>query len=116
MLDFTYVTITVIFIMSKTIPRQQRPAHHLPVRHPGKRLWQKVMTFIANFSFVMTGVGVVITLIYGNDVSAPLKAALGATTFFFFAVGIVLKTMGSTSIPDLTIAKDKVIERRPNQN
>jgi|GEM_PF-1267865 len=94
--------------MSKTIPTQQRPAHHLPVKHPGKRLWQKVMTFIANFSFVMAAVGVVMTLIYGNEVSAPLKAALGATTFIFFAIGIVVNTMGSTSIPDLTIGENNL--------
>jgi len=93
--------------MSETTPTHQRPAHHLPVKHPGKRLWQKVMTFSANFSFVMAAVGVVVTLIYGDEVSAPLKAALGATTFIFFAIGIVLKTMGSTSIPDLTITNEK---------
>ena len=100
--------------MSEITPTEPSPAHHLPVRHPGKRFWQKVMTFIANFSFVMTAIGVVVTLIYGDDVSAPIKAALGATTFIFFAIGIVLNTMGSTSIPDLTIPKDTVNE--PNVN
>jgi len=89
-----------------------KPAHHLPVRHPGKRLWQKIMTFIANFSFVMAVVGVVVTLIYGDDVSAPIKAALGATTFICFAIGVVLKTMGSTSIPDLTINKSEMAEHK----
>lgn len=100
--------------MSETTPTNPRPAHHLPVKHPGKRFWQKVMTVIANFSFVMSAVGVVVTLIYGNEVSAPIKAALGATTFIFFAIGIVLKTMGSTSIPDLTIEKDNLNERDKN--
>jgi len=89
-----------------------KPAHHLPVTHPGKRLWQKIMTFIANFSFVMAVVGVVVTLIYGDDVSAPIKAALGATTFICFAIGVVLKTMGSTSIPDLTINKSEMAEHK----
>ncbi len=92
--------------MPEITPTEQRPAHHLPVKHPGKRLWQKIMTFIAYFSFFMAVVGIVVTLLYGNDVSAPIKAALGATTFIFFAIGVVLKTMGSTSIPDLTIEKD----------
>jgi hypothetical protein len=100
--------------MPEITPKEQHPAHHLPVTHPGKRFWQKIMTFIANFSFAMTAVGVVVTLIYGDDVSAPIKAALGATTFIFFAIGIVLHTMGSTSIPDLTIAKDNANERNRN--
>ena len=97
--------------MSNSPSTEQRPAHHLPVKHPGKRLWQKVSTVIANTSFIIAAIGVVATLVYGNDVSAPIKAALGATTFFCFAVGVVFKAMGSTSIPDLTIAKDKVEER-----
>ena len=101
--------------MSETPPLQQ-PAHHLPVKHPGKRLWQKIMTLIANFSFVMAVVGVVVTLIYGDDVSAPIKAALGATTFICFAIGVVLKTMGSTSIPDLTIEKDKAKKGSVNKH
>jgi hypothetical protein len=78
------------------------------VKHPGKRLWQKLMMLIAHLSFVMAVVGVVVTIIYGNEVSAPIKAALGAITFIFFAIGVVLKTMGSTSIPDLKIEKNKV--------
>lgn len=102
--------------MSATPPLQQQAAHHLPVRHPGKRLWQKIMTFIANFSFVMAFVGVVVTLIYGDDVSAPLKAALGATTFICFAIGVVLKTMGSTSIPDLTIEKNESTLEKANKS
>lgn len=93
--------------MSETPSTEQRPAHHLDVKHPGKRVWQKITTGIAYTSFVLAAIGVVVTLIYGDDVSAPIKAALGATTFICFAIGIVLNTMGSTSIPDLTIIKDE---------
>ena len=49
----------------------------------------------------MAAVGVVVTLIYGGDVEADIKAALGATTFICVAVGVVCQAMGSTSIPNL---------------
>lgn len=77
------------------------PAHHLPVAHPPKRLWQKVSTIIAKGSFAIAGIGVVVTIIYGGEVEADIKAALGATTFFCFAVGVVCQAMGGTSIPSL---------------
>jgi len=77
------------------------PDHHLPVAHTPKRLWQKFSSIIAKVSFGMAAIGVVGTIIYGGDVEADIKAALGATTFFCFAVGVVCQAMGSTSIPNL---------------
>lgn len=91
--------------MSKEIP-----AHHLPVAHPPKRLWQKVCSIIAKGSFGIAAIGVVATLIYGSDVEADIKAAMGATTFFCFAVGVVCQAMGGTSIPNLKPAPDKLEE------
>ncbi len=83
------------------------PAHHLPITRPPKRLWQKISSIIAKISFVCAAIGVVITLVYGNDVEADIKAAMGAITFFCFAVGIVLNAMGGTSIPNLKIEQAK---------
>lgn len=82
---------------------EQTPAHHLPVRHPPKRLWQKITLVIANLSFVCAAIGIVVTLIYGNSVEAEYKAAMGAITFFSFAVGVVCKALGGTSIPSLKL-------------
>ena len=110
MLHFAYLTFILIIDMSDTSSTPKNTAHHLPVTRPNKRFWQKISTAIANFSFVMAVVGVIVTLIYGDDVTAPIKAALGATTFIFFAIGVVLKAMGSTCIPDLTIATDEELE------
>ena len=76
------------------------------VKHRPKHFWQKIMTVIANISFACAAIGVVITLIYGDDVSKEIKAAMGAITFICFAIGIVLKTMGGTSIPNLKPKKD----------
>jgi len=74
--------------------------HDKPI-HPPKHLWQKVMTIIANISFICAAIGVVVTLIYIDEVSEVYKASMGAITFICFAIGIVLKTMGDTSIPNL---------------
>lgn len=71
------------------------------VKHHPKHRWQKVMMIIANLSFACAAIGVVITLIYAGDVSEEYKAAMGAITFICFAIGIVLKAMGGTSIPNL---------------
>lgn len=78
----------------------------LKVQHPPKRLWQKIITIIANLSFACAGIGVVLTLIYSGDVSEANKASMGAVTFISFAIGIVLHVMGSTSIPSLKPDQD----------
>ena len=83
----------------------ETPAHHLPVAHPPKRLWQKLSSIIAKVSFGSAAIGVVVTIIYGGDVEADIKAALGASTFFCFAV--VCQTMGGTSIPSLKPAPNR---------
>lgn len=82
---------------------EQKPAHHLPVRHPPKRLWQKITLVIAYASFACAAIGVIVTLIYGSSVAPEYKAAMGAITFFCFAVGIVCKALGGTSIPNLQV-------------
>jgi len=76
------------------------------VKHHPKHFWQKIMTVIANTSFACAAIGVVITLIYGGDVTKEYKAAMGAITFICFAIGVVLKAMGGTSIPSLKPNKD----------
>lgn len=77
------------------------------VKHHPKHLWQKIMLIIAYISFFCAGIGVIVTIIYIGDVTEEYKAAMGAITFICFAIGIVLKAMGSTSIPSL---KPKKIE------
>ncbi|MDX2368869.1 MAG: hypothetical protein QNK36_10755 [Colwellia sp.] len=76
------------------------------VRHPPKRLWQKITAIIAKLSFACAAIGVVLTLIYGGDVSEANKASMGATTFICFAIGVVLECIGSTSIPSLKPEQD----------
>lgn len=76
------------------------------VKHHPKHFWQKIMIIVANISFACAAIGVVITLLYIGEVSEEYKAAMGAITFICFAIGIVLKAMGSTSIPNLKPKKD----------
>ena len=46
---------------------KEAPAHHLPVVHPPKRLWQKISAIIAQTSFGLAAIGVVAILVYGNS-------------------------------------------------
>lgn len=81
--------------------------HMESVKHHPKHFWQKVMTIIANISFACAAIGVVVTIIYVGEVTEEYKAAMGAITFICFAIGIVLKTMATTSIPNLKPKKDE---------
>jgi len=63
--------------------------------------WQKISSFIGKLSFVFAFIGVVLTFLYLDNLSDVYKAALGASTFICFAMGIVFNTMGTTSIPCL---------------
>lgn len=63
---------------------KETPAHHLPVVHPPKRLWQKISAIIAQTSFGLAAIGVVAILVYGSDVTADIKAALGGHYLFLF--------------------------------
>jgi hypothetical protein len=76
------------------------------VRHPPKRLWQKITAIIAKLSFASAAIGIVLTLIYAGDVSEANKASMGAMTFISFAIGVVLHVMGNTSIPNLKPDQD----------
>jgi len=76
------------------------------VRHPPKRLWQKIIAIIAKLSFACTAIGIVVILIFAGDANEVNKASMGAITFFSFAIGVVLQAMGSTSIPSLKPKQD----------
>lgn len=76
------------------------------VRHPPKRLWQKITAVIAKLSFLTAAIGVVVTIIYAGDVNEANKASMGAITFISFAIGVVLQAMGNTSIPSLKPDQD----------
>lgn len=78
----------------------------LEVKHPPKRLWQKITSIIAKLSFLTAAIGVVVTLIYAGDVNEANKASMGAITFIAFAIGVVLQVMASTSIPNLKPEQD----------
>ncbi len=64
-------------------------------------MWQKIASVFAKICFVAAFLGVVVTLVYGSEVTAEIKAAMGAISFFCFALAIVLKALGGTSIPNL---------------
>ena len=71
-----------------------------------RHLWQKVIAFFAKVSFFFTAVGIVLILLYVDQISEVYKASLGASTFICFAIGVVLNAIGNTSIPSLKPDQD----------
>ncbi|MGL1958082.1 MAG: hypothetical protein OCD00_12285 [Colwellia sp.] len=72
-----------------------------PAKHNKKHFWQKISSVIGKLSFLSAAIGVVLIMLYIDEISEVYKASLGACTFICFALGIVFNAMGNTSIPDL---------------
>ena len=51
------------------------------------------------------GFGIYLMTILGSE-NKVLKGSIGATTFFFFTVGLVLNTISSTNLPNLKIGNE----------
>jgi hypothetical protein len=76
----------------------------LPVKRTEKRKLQKFAKFISYLSIIIAiGCGIYLVTIDAEDV--VIRASFGATCFFFFMVGLVLHTIGTSDLPDLTIKK-----------
>lgn len=76
----------------------------LPVKRTKKRKLQKIAKAISYLSIVIA-IGCGIFLVTIDDEETVMRASIGATSFFFFMVGLVLHTIGSSDLPDLTIKK-----------
>lgn len=76
----------------------------LPVKRTKKRKLQKIATVISYFS-ILTAIACAVFLMMIDTEEKVMRASLGATSFFFFMVGLVLHTIGSSDLPDLTIKK-----------
>lgn len=50
--------------------------------------------------------GIYLMTIYDSE-NKVLKGSIGATTFFFFTVGLVLKTISNANLPNLRISNDE---------
>ncbi len=72
-----------------------------------KRFLQKVSSFCSIACFVIAAITAVLLAINSGEASDVYKASVGAITFFFFMVGIVLHAIGATDIPDLKIKTEK---------
>ena len=77
------------------------------VIHAKKSLLQKISKVCGILSFIIAVIGMAFLLIIGNELGDVYKASAGATTFFFFMVGLVLTTMGNTNLPNLKIDGSK---------
>lgn len=79
----------------------------LKVQKTEKRFLQKIAKVIGILSAIISVCcGIYLYTIVGSD-DKVLKASMGAITFFFFTVALVLNTMASADLPNLKIDKDK---------
>ena len=78
-----------------------------PPRKEGKkRLLQKIAKVTSIICFLIAfPCGIYTVMIEGNE-NEVLKASMGAIAFFFFTVGVVLKAMADSNLPDLTIGEN----------
>lgn len=74
------------------------------VKRTEKRKLQKISKFISYIS-IITAIGCAIFLVTIDSEETVMRASIGATSFFFFMVGLVLHTIASSDLPDLTIKK-----------
>ena len=77
------------------------------VIHRKKSLLQKISKVIAIASFLIAVIGMLFLIIVGSDLGEVYKASAGATTFIFFAMGLVFKTMADTNLPILKVSPTK---------
>lgn len=72
-----------------------------------KHILQRIAKVVGVISIVIAFImaGFLISLMDSDD--KVMKAFYGSISFFCFMVGLVLHTIGSANLPDLTIPKDK---------
>lgn len=71
-----------------------------------KHFLQKVAQVIGIICIIVSlGCGIYLLTLLGNE-NKILKGSIGATTFFFFTVGIVLHTISGANLPKLKIDSD----------
>ncbi len=68
------------------------------------RLLQKIAKIIAVISTLVAIACVLYVALYVEKEDVVMKASFGASAFFFFMVGLVLKVISDTNIPDLKIS------------
>jgi hypothetical protein len=65
----------------------------------------KVVGVISIIAAIICG-GYLLTLTDSDD--KVMKAFYGSISFFCFMMGLVLQSIGSANLPDLTVPKDKI--------
>ncbi|MFT5760328.1 MAG: ATP/ADP translocase [Alteromonadaceae bacterium] len=70
---------------------------------PQKGLLQRISKVCGIISFIIAAISIIVLTLYTADASEVFRASVGATTFFFFMVGIVLVVIGDTDLPDLKV-------------
>ena len=74
-----------------------------------KHILQRIAKVVGIISIIIAFIcaGYLLTLTDSED--KVMKAFYGSISFFCFMMGLVLHTIGSANLPDLTVPKDNVI-------
>ena len=81
-------------------------------RRKDRHILQKTAKIIGVVSIIaafFTG-GYLLTLINSED--KGLKASFGAVSFFCFMIGLVLNSIGSANLPDLSVPSDEEVKKQ----
>ena len=79
-------------------------------KRKNKHLLQRIAKVVGNISIIaafITG-GYLLTIMDGDD--KVLQSFFGAISFFCFMMGLVLHSIGSADLPDLTVPSDEEIQ------
>lgn len=77
-----------------------------PRKEGKKRVLQKISQVISVICLIVgTGCGIYLFTLDGES-QEVLKASFGAITFFCFTVGLVLKAIADTNLPDLSVKSE----------
>lgn len=86
-----------------SLPLTQRKNKHILQR------FSKVVGVISLIAAFITA-GYLLSIMDGDD--KVLQSFFGAISFFCFMMGLVLYTIGSTNLPDLTVPSDQEIKEQ----
>ncbi len=71
---------------------------------------QKFSAVCAVLCFISAFICIVLSVMYSSDLTKVYRASLGASTFFFVSVGVVLRVMADTNLPGAKVIDPKLTD------
>ena len=73
-----------------------------------KHILQRVAKIVGIISMIVAFITAGYLLMISDSEDKVIKSFFGSISFFCFTMGLVLQSIGSANLPDLTVPKDKV--------